>query len=125
MVAPTLQGIVPPQASGPDDEQLPVWPLTALAAAAGALEADDLRQLAPVDRVEPTLAGADRHGDSMSHLGGEQKEKTCEGQHGPSRDSNMSQFVEPIIGCGQIIPTLTDIHPWAHWRSPMDMMRQG
>ena len=24
-----------------------------------------------------------------------------------------------------IIPTLTDIHPCAHWRSPMDMMRQG
>jgi iron complex outermembrane receptor protein len=28
----------------------------------------------------------------------------------------------PIKG---LIPTLTDIHPWAHWRSPMDMMRQG
>ena len=25
----------------------------------------------------------------------------------------------------RFIPTLTDIHPCAHWRSPMDMMRQG
>ena len=25
----------------------------------------------------------------------------------------------------RLIPTLTDIHPCAHWRSPMDMMRQG
>jgi len=24
-----------------------------------------------------------------------------------------------------IIPSPTDQNPWAHWRNPMDMMRQG
>jgi hypothetical protein len=30
-------------------------------------------------------------------------------------------------GLGQdgLIPSPIDQNPWAHWRSPMDMMRQG
>ena len=30
-----------------------------------------------------------------------------------------------FINRNGLIPALTDIYPWAHWRSPMDMMRQG
>ena len=26
---------------------------------------------------------------------------------------------------GAVIPNPIDQNPWAHWRSPMDMMRQG
>src|SRR5215471_16108048 len=28
-------------------------------------------------------------------------------------------------GRGALIPNPIDQNPWAHWRSPMDMMRQG
>ncbi len=73
MVTPALAGIVPPQPVGSDDHPLPVRPSAVLAAAAGAIETDDLRQLTPVDRVEPALVTANRHADSMSYLAREQK----------------------------------------------------
>ena len=73
VVAPVLLVGVPPQALGSDDNVISVWSPAVLATTAGAIEADHLRQFPPVDRVEPTLAGADRHDDSMSHLAEEQK----------------------------------------------------
>jgi len=30
-----------------------------------------------------------------------------------------------VSGEGSLIPNPIDQNPWAHWRSPMDMMRQG
>ena len=73
VVAPTLFVGVPPQALGSDDNVMSVWSPAALATTAGAIEADHLRKFPPVDRVKPTLAGADRHDDSMSHPTQEQK----------------------------------------------------
>lgn len=73
VVAPALFVGVPPQALRSDDNVTSVWSPAVLATTPGAIEADNLRQLSPVDRVEPTLAGADRHDDSMSHLAEEQK----------------------------------------------------
>ncbi len=73
MVAPALPRFVPPEPIKADDDHLPVRSPAMLAAAAGTFEADHLRQLVPVDRVEPTLTGTDRHDDSMSHLSREQK----------------------------------------------------
>lgn len=42
-------------------------------ARAGTIEADRVRQLLPIDWVEPAVLGADRHHDSMSQYGCEQK----------------------------------------------------
>jgi hypothetical protein len=43
--------------------------------------------------------------------------------------AHEGQYAEPFTDLyafkWPLIPTLTDIYPWAHWRSPMDMMRQG
>jgi len=33
--------------------------------------------------------------------------------------------IESVIAPKGLIPTCIDQNPWAHWRSPMDMMRQG
>jgi hypothetical protein len=41
------------------------------------------------------------------------------------RDYGNHTLVVPHPERPQLIPTLTDIHPWAHWRSPMDIMRHG
>ena len=73
VVTPALAGHVPPQSVGSDDHPFSVRSPATLAAAAGAIEADHLRQLAPVDRVEPALVRADRRKDSMSHWAREQK----------------------------------------------------
>ena len=32
---------------------------------------------------------------------------------------------EPKASIQAVIPSPTDQNPWAHWRNPMDMMRQG
>ena len=32
---------------------------------------------------------------------------------------------ERLFGDDDLIPNPIDQNPWAHWRSPMDMMRQG
>ena len=31
----------------------------------------------------------------------------------------------PAVFASRVIPNPIDQNPWAHWRSPMDMMRQG
>ena len=63
---------------------LPVRAAAMLAAALGAGEADDMRELAPVDGVEPAVLGSDRHKQSLIHppLGGNPCEKG--GQKGGS-----------------------------------------
>lgn len=50
-------------------------PSAFFAAGLCALEAYDVRQLGPVDRVVPALTWTDRHDDSMSHRRTEQKRK--------------------------------------------------
>jgi len=47
-------------------------------------------------------------------------------------NSSHLVFVVGPSGCGKssllkvgVIPNPIDQNPWAHWRSPMDMMRQG
>jgi hypothetical protein len=35
------------------------------------------------------------------------------------------EATERTTGCVSVIPNPNDQNPWAHWRSPMDMMRQG
>ena len=47
------------------------------------------------------------------------------------RGDRVSVTIDPTgrgtqaFGYCPLIPTLIDQNPWAHWRSPMDMMRQG
>jgi hypothetical protein len=46
---------------------------------------------------------------------------------------NCKDFLWPYLGRGHAadwgrwvrVPNPIDQNPWAHWRSPMDMMRQG
>ncbi len=57
VVAPALPDLVPPQSIGADNNQLPVRPTAMLAAAAGAIEADYLAELAPVDRENQRWLG--------------------------------------------------------------------
>src|SRR5436305_915879 len=54
-------GVPPPTISEMGDTAL-VRPCAALAPASGATEANPVRYLRPVDRIEPAVLGADRHG---------------------------------------------------------------
>src|SRR5262249_42090599 len=38
---------------------------------------------------------------------------------------HTSRVVQKMMGSRRVIPNPIDQNPWAHWRSPMDMMRQG
>ena len=73
VIPPSLPLFVPPDAIRPDDDALQMRSPALLAAAASTIKADDLRQFALVDWVEPTLARADRHDDSMNQRIAEQK----------------------------------------------------
>jgi len=42
----------------------------------------------------------------------------------PFADSRHSMLMTSAK-CYHLIPNPIDQNPWAHWRSPMDMMRQG
>jgi hypothetical protein len=53
-----------------------VWATAMLTSPLGTTEADDSRQLAPIDRIEPTMFARDRHDDSMSQPRVERKQKT-------------------------------------------------
>jgi len=66
-VAPAGRGAVPPATVAEMRDMAAMRPAAALAARAGAYEADGTRHLRPVDRVEPAVFGADRHRDSMNH----------------------------------------------------------
>ena len=59
---PALHVLIPPAAVAEVQNLVPVWPAAALAPAFGTAEPDRRRQLAPVDRVEPAVAGEDGHG---------------------------------------------------------------
>ena len=39
--------------------------------------------------------------------------------------SITSHYAYSIYEVVRLIPNPIDQNPWAHWRSPMDMMRQG
>lgn len=65
-VAPGASLCIPPGAVTEMRDVLPVRAAAALAAALGSGEADQVRQLAPVDRVEPAVLRRDRHGWSVS-----------------------------------------------------------
>src|SRR5215510_4497378 len=52
--------------------------------------------------------------------------KAQDSAQGPHRERDEQEYECPIAGAvDQIIPNPIDQNPWAHWRSPMDMMRQG
>ena len=57
------------------DDVMTVWASTSLAAALRALKADNGGKLAPVDRIEPALLRADRHGGHLNHQRQERKGK--------------------------------------------------
>jgi len=50
----------------------------------------------------------------------------------PLADRRKVAIMQSCLGSGgddmqfdRLIPNPIDQNPWAHWRSPMDMMRQG
>ena len=43
----------------------------------------------------------------------------------PTPRSDSVATAKATIYRPNLIPNLIDQNPWAHWRSPMDMMRQG
>jgi len=43
---------------------------------------------------------------------------------GPMNGNAFLAYIEQILA-PSLIPSPTDQNPWAHWRNPMDMMRQG
>jgi len=51
-----------------------MWSAASLALGTGAIEPNHVRQLPPIDRVEPAVLGSDRHDDSMSHRAGKRKQ---------------------------------------------------
>jgi len=44
-----------------------MWASALLTAPFGTLKTDHFRELMPVDRIEPALFGADRHGGILNH----------------------------------------------------------
>ena len=42
-----------------------------------------------------------------------------------SDDEIVAEIIKRMKCPPQVIPNPIDQNPWAHWRSPMDMMRQG
>jgi hypothetical protein len=45
---------------------------------------------------------------------------------GPTMNGCEAREPESRVGrFAELIPNPIDQNPWAHWRSPMDMMRQG
>ena len=61
-VAPAGGRLIPPDAVPQVQHAATMGSAAMLAAATGALEADERRQFAPIDRVEPAMFGRDRHG---------------------------------------------------------------
>nr|GFD40894.1 hypothetical protein [Tanacetum cinerariifolium] len=75
-IAPACHILVPPDPIAEVQHVAAVWATAMLATPFGAAEADDGRQLAPINRIEPAMFARDRHDDSMSQLGVERKQKT-------------------------------------------------
>jgi len=57
---------IPPSPVTKMRDEAQMQPRTSLAARTGTIETDRIRQLLPIDRVEPAILGADRHRDYMS-----------------------------------------------------------
>ncbi len=85
---------VPPAAIAQVKHAPPMRTPAMLAAPLGTAEADQPRQLGPVDRVEPAMFGHDRHDDSMSQPGGERKQKVT------SRTTRSSRRCARQMPCG-------------------------
>ena len=64
-VTPPMGLFVPPAPVPKVQDHAPVWPAAGLAPTFGTAEADRGRQLAPVDRIEPAVVPADRHGENL------------------------------------------------------------
>jgi hypothetical protein len=64
---------IPPASVAEMDDTAQMRPTAPLALGTGTIEPDRLRQLPPVDRVEPAVLGSDRHDDSMSQSRPERK----------------------------------------------------
>lgn len=60
-IAPDAAIVIPPPAVAEVPDRAPMRTGAMLAAAPGAAEPDEARQLAPVDRVQPAVLGRDRH----------------------------------------------------------------
>ena len=71
--APTHGIGIPPATIAKMGDPTHMRPRAVLAARAGPIEPDHVRQLAPVDRVKPAVFRADRHLDSMSQPMAERK----------------------------------------------------
>jgi len=50
---------------------------------------------------------------------------TCRSQRMKESPGRAGASVSRLKGERALIPNPIDQNPWAHWRSPMDMMRQG
>ncbi len=72
--APTHGIGIPPATIAKMCDPTHMRPRAVLAARAGPIEPDHVRQLAPVDRVKPAVFRADRHLDSMSQPMAERKQ---------------------------------------------------
>lgn len=72
--APTHGIGIPPATIAKMGDPTHMRPRAVLAARAGPIEPDHVRQLAPVDRVKPAVFRADRHLDSMSQPMAERKQ---------------------------------------------------
>jgi hypothetical protein len=70
---PAPGACIPPAPVAEMCDEAPMRPRAAFAARAGTTEADRVRHLRPVDRIQPAVFGADRHRDSMSHARVEEK----------------------------------------------------
>lgn len=69
-IAPDTTARIPPPPVAQMYDDLPMRSVAMVAAPLGAREAHELRQFAPVDRIEPAMFGADRHETMiLSHSG--------------------------------------------------------
>jgi hypothetical protein len=66
-VAPLQRVFIPPHAIAEMFYVMPMRPTAMVALSFGARKANPVRQLQPVDRVEPAMFGADRHRDDLNH----------------------------------------------------------
>lgn len=74
-IAPLLAPGIPPASVAEVEYSLAMRTLAMFAPPLGAIEADQFRQLEPVDRIKPAMFGRDGHDDSMSQPDLERKRK--------------------------------------------------
>lgn len=74
-IAPVPIIAIPPSAIAEMHDTSTMQASTMLAPALGAAEPDDLRQLGPVDRIQPAMFGHDWHAPILNHRNAERKGK--------------------------------------------------